>query len=339
MRNQYIDVTPDVPQEARVVRRGLTTHRLIGRFTGTFCFDFGDGFRCGSTYELETGQELELEQTFSIPQVGLGLAVKTKSTVSQKWSHTSGRCETCLPIACHANSLISEWSHETNLGVYRHTSRRTAFEPQSRLVIDPNCQFSADCPGCGDEPYQLAASTRYEIADSVTSATIDVVGLEQIATASPVGESDLSTAVAIVDDYGEAPETSESDAQVVVIRQSGRDVELTTNKPDFDVALLSVDATDRARGGVRIRPDGTLPIFLAARALEGPAAWAQVTGARGEYVAKLDRIPVDVGRFTAGWGFISLPEDATDIGGLSLQVFLRGSSTEHIAAVSVPVIS
>jgi hypothetical protein len=235
--------------------------------------------------------------------------------------------------------LISEWTHETNLGLYRHTSRRTVFQPNSRLVIDPNCQFSADCPGCNDAEYRLSSTQLSEIADSVSSAVIEVVGLEQITTESTSGESDLRTAVAIVDGYGESADSGEPEASIVVVRQSTGDVELTGENPEFDVALLSLDATDRARGGIRIRPNGTLPIIIAARPLADPTAWAELTGAEGEYVAKLDRIPVAVGRFTAGWGVMPIPERAADVSGLTLRVHLQGSNTDHIANLNAPIIA
>jgi hypothetical protein len=267
--------------------------RLSRALYGTFCFELGEAFMCGSEVSFTVGQKVAIQRTFEISSsvqvpisgVNVGLGAKASTTVSSEtsiqsgWRHQAERCECCTPIGCHSDSYAWEWIEETILPGFRHTTRKTLFSPGSRLTINPLCRTATadDCLGCPGDVYE--PSTPPPSGDGYTppSCNLDVVGFESASQDLPdVPPTTLeNVALEFIEELASDPSERYKVERMSVVQPSGEYVDLdahTTDAP-FDFAVLSLDVVDRARASLRLRANQA-PILIVAPAAAD--AWANI---------------------------------------------------------------
>jgi hypothetical protein len=272
----YVDAIDSVPLAERTVRRPHQTRVLLHQFEGTFCFDTGDGYECGTGKTLERGRTLSLGGTIGIGVGPANAAVQVgyEHTVSQEFDHRAGPCETCQLMACRVDAVLKVWAcaHGAGPFVVRHNKHRLT---GGRVIYTPNCVLTELCPGCEGKVIEIpkAAPTMEDAETPPDAVTVEVSSVEGVSSRS--SDSFLDDAVALVESLGETGE-DEWSSEVLVSEGPGQFVSLSSPSHHAPIAVLSWDAVDRTRGAVRVRSDGTIPIIAAAPALGEVRAEASI---------------------------------------------------------------
>jgi hypothetical protein len=116
-----------------------------------------------------------------------------------------------------------------------------------------------------------APPTTEDEEPALDAVTIEISDLEMTPHSS--ADNFFGDAIALVEGLGETAE-GEWSSQVLVSEGPGQFVSLSSALDHTPIAMLSWDATDRARGALRVRSDGIIPIIAAA-----PASGEVVAGA------------------------------------------------------------
>jgi hypothetical protein len=89
MKSKFVDVTRH--QRNTVWRRRLTEVCVLDMaFSGSFCFDWGPKFGCGSTFKISAGESRSLKGGFS--KGGVSAEASVTYTQGSEWSQAALSC-------------------------------------------------------------------------------------------------------------------------------------------------------------------------------------------------------------------------------------------------------
>jgi len=275
-QRKVILMRPEIAPVGRVWHTLFSTWKVEADEMSEVCFPFGSGFGCGATMKITQGEKFSLQTQYKAGgQVGAklgtpgnelsaGLSSEISETivhefsVSQEWSHQSGRCEFCTPSLHFPNArvrILARWM--LHLPVF--ASRRTVFLPGSRNEIRSHCRHAPDrCQGCEQEGTG---------SDSILTCptTAAPTFLERVVHSDRRAQALAASTKALLKELLTTPDDETAPAQLHVV-----ELEETPLVSDARYVLYPVDDLDRVLGSVRLYPGKNRIFLLSKPMLPGP---------------------------------------------------------------------